>query len=189
MCLLAGIGMIVGWSFFSIKLTLYYMPFYFVGYLYGQHRDRILSNRNGQKMVDVAVTASLAVWIFIMMRYHLYLLSDSGLSIMLRVVCSLIGCIAVCGLCKGLFYNFSLNSFFGGGTAKIGVQATGIYLIHDILLVPFKMEAMPLYQTATGKLLILINWGMTMLLSVITISTLERNKLTKILTLGIGYKR
>ena len=33
--LLAVLGSIIGFSFFSIKLTLYYMPFFINGYLYG----------------------------------------------------------------------------------------------------------------------------------------------------------
>ena len=41
MVLLVGIGAILGLSFFAIKLTLYYMPFYYAGFLYGQFDDRM----------------------------------------------------------------------------------------------------------------------------------------------------
>lgn len=42
MVVLASIGILLGMSFFAIKLTLYYMPFYYLGYLYGQYDARIL---------------------------------------------------------------------------------------------------------------------------------------------------
>ena len=102
---LAGIGLLMGLSFFAIKLTLYYMPFYFAGYLYGQYRDKIFETKWGATVIDVIVVVCLAFWLFIMTRYHLYALPDTGIAIILRVASSITGCIAVCGLCKGLFFN------------------------------------------------------------------------------------
>ncbi len=103
MAAMTGIGFVAGLSFFAIKLTLYYMPFYFAGYLYGQYRDKILETRWGKTTVDVVVAVCLAVWLFIMTRFHLYALPDSGVAIILRAASSITGCVAVCGLCKGLF--------------------------------------------------------------------------------------
>ena len=117
MVVLAGVGLVAGLSFFAIKLTLYYMPFYFAGYLYGQYREKIFEKEWGKTAVDVVVAICLAVWLLIMTRYHLYALPDSGMAIILRAVSSITGCIAVCGLCKGLF-NIAPNSL-GGGTARM----------------------------------------------------------------------
>ncbi|MBQ3969559.1 MAG: acyltransferase family protein [Clostridia bacterium] len=39
--LLAALGKLMGLSFFGIKLTLYYMPWFFLGFLYGVFRDRL----------------------------------------------------------------------------------------------------------------------------------------------------
>lgn len=117
MAVLAGVGFMAGLSFFAIKLTLYYMPFYFVGYLYGQYRDRITETKWGKSALDVLVAVCLAVWLLIMTRYHLYVLSDSGMAIILRAASSITGCVAVSGLCKGLFGN--TKSLLGGGTAQL----------------------------------------------------------------------
>ena len=103
MILLVGIGMVVGLSFFAIKLTLYYMPFYYAGYLYGQIDDKLLSTDKGKKIVDCCVALCFAIWLFIILRFSLYEMSDGGLAIILRAATSLAGCIAVCGLCKGIF--------------------------------------------------------------------------------------
>lgn len=88
MAVLAGIGMLAGLLFFAIKLTLYYMPFYFAGFLYGQYRDKILETRWGKTTVDIVIAVCLAAWLLIMTRFHLYALPDSGMAIVLRAVSS-----------------------------------------------------------------------------------------------------
>ena len=103
MILLVGLGIVVGLSFFAIKLTLYYMPFYYAGYLYGQIDDKLLSTDKGKKIVDCCVALCFAIWLFIILRFSLYEMSDGGFAIILRAATSLAGCIAVCGLCKGIF--------------------------------------------------------------------------------------
>lgn len=103
MVLLVGIGIFLGMSFFAIKLTLYYMPFYYAGFLYGQFDDKILKTENGKKVVDGVIAICFVSWLFVILRYSLYEMSDSGFLIVLRAATSLAGCIAVCGLCKGIF--------------------------------------------------------------------------------------
>jgi len=118
MAVLAEIGFLAGLSFFAIKLTLYYMPFYFAGYLYGQFRDKILEAKRGSTVIDVIVACCVAAWLFILTRYHLYALPDSGIAIVLRAFSSVTGCVAVCGLCKGLFTENAKN-LVGGGISQL----------------------------------------------------------------------
>lgn len=103
MVLLMGIGAILGLSFFAIKLTLYYMPFYYVGFLYGQFDDRMKESEIGKKIIDSVVAICFVVWLFVILRYSIYDMSDGITEIILRVVASLTGCIAICGICKELF--------------------------------------------------------------------------------------
>ena len=103
MVLLVGIGAILGLSFFAIKLTLYYMPFYYAGFLYGQFDDRMKESEIGKKIIDSVVAICFVVWLFVILRFPLYEMSDGGFAIILRAATSLAGCIAVCGLCKGIF--------------------------------------------------------------------------------------
>lgn len=118
MTVLGGIGFCLGISFFAIKLTLYYMPFYYAGYLYGQMDDRLSNIPIGKKLVDCCIALCFALWLFVILRFSLYGMADSGLAIILRASTSLAGCIAVCGLCKGLF------------SLKIGGQWLGWENIH-----------------------------------------------------------
>lgn len=106
MAILAEIGMVMGFSFFAIKLTLYYMPFYYVGYLYGQIDDRFLNTVKGKKTVDCVAALCFATWLFVILRFSLYEMPDSGFAILLRAATSLAGCISICGLLHGIFsYN------------------------------------------------------------------------------------
>lgn len=119
MVLLVGIGAILGLSFFAIKLTLYYMPFYYAGFLYGQFDDRMKESDTGKKMIDSIVAICFAVWLFVILRFPLYEMSDGGFAIILRAVTSLAGCIAVCGLCRGIF-----SSKIRGGVLLHGSEST-----------------------------------------------------------------
>lgn len=118
MVLLVGIGAILGLSFFAIKLTLYYMPFYYAGFLYGQFDDRMKESEIGKKMIDSVVAICFVVWLFVILRFPLYEMSDGGFAIILRAATSLAGCIAVCGLCRGIF-----SSKIGGGYSCMGRRA------------------------------------------------------------------
>ena len=96
MILLVGIGAILGLSFFAIKLTLYYMPFYYAGFLYGQFDDKIKESETGKKIIDSVVAVCFVVWLFVILRFPLYEMSDGGFAIILRAATSLAGYIAVC---------------------------------------------------------------------------------------------
>lgn len=110
MILLVGIGMIMGISFFAIKLTLYYMPFYYAGYLYGQIDDKLMSTKQGKTVVDCCIALCFAIWLYVILRISLYEMSDNGIAIILRAGTSLAGCIAICGLLNGVVAEM------GGGT-------------------------------------------------------------------------
>lgn len=103
MALLGIIAILEGLSFFAIKLTLYYLPFYYIGYLYGQYDDKLLCNERNKKISDGIIAVAFMIWIFVIVNYYLYGMSDRGIDVLLRAITSLSGCIAVCGLCYGIF--------------------------------------------------------------------------------------
>lgn len=111
MALLGIIAILEGLSFFAIKLTLYYLPFYYIGYLYGQYNDKLLCNERNKKISDGIIAVAFIIWIFVIVNYSLYGMSDRGIDVLLRAITSLSGCIAVCGLCYGIF-----SEKIGGGT-------------------------------------------------------------------------
>lgn len=182
MVLLAGIGAVLGLSFFAIKLTLYYMPFYYAGFLYGQFDDRMKESETGKKMIDSVVAICFVMWLFIILRFSLYEMSDGGLAIILRAATSLAGCIAVCGLCKGIF---SEKSVVGGGTlAWVGEHSLEVYLTHYLLLSLIKLDEAPILYSPTGLSMVLVNYMITVALTVMAIVMMSQNVVLRFVLTG-----
>lgn len=81
MFVLTVVGLAAGLAFFAIKLTLYYMPFYYAGYLFGQFDETILAKTMGRKVIDCMIAISFAFWLFITLRFSLYEVSDGVFAI------------------------------------------------------------------------------------------------------------
>ena len=180
MVLLVGIGVILGLSFFAIKLTLYYMPFYYAGFLYGQFDDRMKESETGKKMIDSVVAICFVMWLFVILRFSLYEMSDGGAAIILRAATSLAGCIAVCGLCMGIFSEKS-----GGGTlAWVGEHSLEVYLTHYLLLSLIKLDEAPILYSPTGLSMILVNYMITVALTVMAIVMMSQNAMLRFVLTG-----
>lgn len=177
MVLLVGIGMGMGLSFFAIKLTLYYMPFYYAGYLYGQIDDRLLHSEKGKKVVDCMIAICFAVWLFVILRFSLYEMSDSGLAIILRAATSLAGCIAICGLCNGVYTcgKEKLRGFF----LWAGKRSLEIYMFHGLVLNIFKSNVPIQFSSIQGYVLTISNFVLTVGLCAAIIELLNRNLILK----------
>lgn len=181
MVLLAGIGAVLGLSFFAIKLTLYYMPFYYAGFLYGQFDDRMKESETGKKMIDSVVAICFVMWLFTILRFSLYEMSDGGLAIILRAATSLAGCIAVCGLCKGIF---SEKSVGGGTLAWVGEHSLEVYLTHYLLLSLIKLDEAPILYSPTGLSMVLVNYMITVALTVMAIVMMSQNVVLRFVLTG-----
>lgn len=96
-------GLVMGLDFWGIKLTLYYMSFYFAGYMYRQMEEELAQMKLEETVKEVAIAGCLPLWFFLMNRYNFYSIGDSGFGIiMIRATASLAGCIAICGLVSRL---------------------------------------------------------------------------------------
>lgn len=180
MVLLVGIGAILGLSFFAIKLTLYYMPFYYAGFLYGQFDDRMKESEIGKKIIDSVVAICFVVWLFVILRFPLYEMSDGGFAIILRAATSLAGCIAVCGLCRGIF-----SGKIGGGTlACVGEHSLEVYLTHYLLLSLIKLDEAPILYSPAGLSMVLVNYVITVALTVMAIVMMNQNAVLSFVLTG-----
>lgn len=204
MCGLLGLGLIFGMTFFAIKLTLYYMPFYFVGYLYGQYEDKIKNMKNGKVLMDIVIASSLFIWLYAILRYSVYNMSDSGLEIAIRGFISLTGCIAVCGLCNRFLRKSFLgwDSLDGNGDSIynrqqcveknsysknaiesffywFGKHSLEVYLLHGLFLNILKTKELHLFSSIIGYGLTFGNYILTLLLCYIVITFLRKCDLLK----------
>lgn len=181
MALLAAVGLALGLSFFCIKLTLYYMPFYFVGYIYGKLQDKINEKAKGRWLTQIVVAVSLFAWLAIILRISLYSISDSGMGILVRAFASLTGCIAVCGVISPLFSN---NQIGGGPLSWCGIHSLEIYIVHYYFLTLMKPEMMTNASSILGIITIALNYAVTIILTVLVIKLLNTNRILRTLLFG-----
>lgn len=166
MVALAAIGYVLGLSFFSIKLTLYYLPIYLIGYLYGQLQDTLMAKSYSKTLVNVTIAVCLGLWLAIINRYDFFGGADTPVMIIFRFFTSIIGCTAIIGLFSGIFN--------GGGNYAlqwVGKHSLEVYLSHYLLLNLFHMEQMPVLMSLNGITLMTVNFlttvGQTSLLIII----------------------
>ena len=179
--LLAGIGAVFGISFLGIKLTLYYMPFFFAGYLYGQVREKLMSLNHGKMIIDIGVATSLMVWIVLLMRFNLYEISDTGLGVIIRAVASMTGCIALCGLCKGIFCRNTKEKW---GVYWGGIHSLEIYTSHYLFLNMLKISTKSDAITILGAGAIFLNYVLTMSVVVMIVMLLNQNMFCRLILFG-----
>ena len=179
MAVLAGIGHFTGLSFFSIKLTLYYMPFYFAGYLYGEYQDVLSKKEWYGKVQNILVLFCLLSWLYIIRYFTLFELSDSGLAVILRIFTSLSGCLVLCELFKGIPDN-CLSKYI----SWIGVHSLEIYLAHYLLLNPLKIMNRPPMSSTEGYMCVATNYFVTVGLVSVAVFLLNSNNMTKYVLFG-----
>lgn len=172
---LVGLASMFGLAFLGIKLTLYYMVFFYIGYLFGSFRDSMVRIKNSQQIEDVVIAVSTLIWVVILLRVDLYNISDNAFGIGFRAFSSIAGCIAVCGLLKPFFTRNNL-SLIGKGFEWIGRNSLEVYVLHVFLLSLLKFEVVPNASTLPGVMLILINYMFTLLLVYVLIKVLQSNR-------------
>ena len=156
------------------------MPFYYAGFLYGQFDDRMKESEIGKKIIDSVVATCFVVWLFVILRFPLYEMSDGGFAIILRAVTSMAGCIAVCGLCRGIF-----SSKIRGGTfAWVGEHSLEVYLTHYLLLSLIKSDKVPTLYSPEGLSLVLVNYVITVALTVMAIVMMNPNAVLSFVLTG-----
>ena len=167
--ILGGVGYFVGFSFLCIKLSLYYAPFYLLGFLYGRLIESISSLKDSRIITNVVITISLFVWIALVARYDFY--SEAGVSMtVLRFFTSLMGCVAATGILTSVYKNGGGNLF-----KWAGIHSLEIYLTHYLFLCLFSMGTQPLLFSLDGLVMTSVNYAITMIMVKMVISLSQRN--------------
>lgn len=179
MGLLAGLGFLAGFSFWCIKLTLYYMPFYFLGYLFGCYHDSVKARFS--TAVSVAVAVAALIWITAIIKLDLFALSDTHImDILLRAGVSLCGCVCICGLFKAVKESTPIYRFINW----VGVHSMEVYLLHYYFLNLIVLSTSPAYMTAKGMAVIVVNYAITVIAVVIVAKLLGSNRYLNLALFG-----
>lgn len=121
----------------------------------------------------VAYMLPWAVWSFLVRG-----MSDSGFAIILRAATSLAGCIAVCGLCKGIF-----SSKIGGGLLR-GSESTRWKCTSHTTLSLIKLDKAPILYSPVGLGMVLANYMITVALTVMAIVMVTQNAVLRFVLTG-----
>lgn len=177
MLVLAIIGAAAGMSFLCIKLTLYYMPFFFLGYVYGQYGNRIKP-----QIWEMTIAVSLGIWLAVLTRVDLYTMDETLMGIGIRAISSLMGCIAVSGLVS------NAKAIPGGGDIlkAVGQHSLEIYLVHYLLLNLVRREMVTYWGTLYAGVLTAVNYLLTIALSLMIMKLLNSNAILRKVLFGKG---
>jgi len=180
MSVLAVISLILGLSFLCIKLTLYYMPFFYAGVLFGKNQNNISSLKNYSKFVELFAALSAIMYLLLLVRFNSFYISENLIGIFIRALTSLTGCCFVC---------FSVSKLNLKGLPNrllnfIGQHSLEIYLIHDIFLSIFKLAPIPEFTSIKGLIVCVINYIITLVITITITFLLNANRFLKFLLFG-----
>lgn len=183
MIVLLSIGLRCGISFLGIKLTLYYMPFYYLGYLWGKiTKEKTL---NHTKIYDGIIAISLLIWVFLLRDFNIYKIGESVIGILIRATASITGCIAAVGL--GINLDKSLQDRESNVRKLlewVGKSSLEIYLLHGTVLSLLKFNLLPVFWSVEGIILVFANFVITIVMCVVIISLLKGNKVINKILFG-----
>ena len=169
---LTVVGYLMGLDFFAIKLTLYYLPIYLLGYMYGQIQNWVIARANGKCFINIMIVASFALWLAAINRFDFFAGGDNVMMIIGRFITSSLGCIAVIGL----FINI-----IGGGIFKVlnwtGVHSLEVYLTHYLFLSLVPALHQPVLASMEGMFAIAINYLLTLAMTVMVIKMVQGNSI------------
>lgn len=171
------VGLKAGLSFLNIKLTLYYIPFFFLGYVFASFYGTF---EHGKKfrVVETSVAAlSFVAFVAITLNRNVYYLGESVSEISIRIICSLTGCISVIFFSVKFFEEFKACAWLETlkkGVTVIGRESLGFYLIHYLFLNMIRLPAGTSFYSFEAFETCLMNYILTVLLSAVVIYIINR---------------
>lgn len=180
MVILLGTGICVGMSFLAIKQTLYYMPFYYIGYLFGRNQVPLMSNSFRKSLTDAVIPTALFIWLFLITRFNMFYIKDGGIDVLIRAIASMTGCITVCGLVS----NTATKSDIFRRIGWIGKNSIGVYTVHYLLLNLLTLSQKPVAGTWQGVLIVMLNYLLTIILACAGVALIKQNRWMRLLLLG-----
>lgn len=173
------IGWLIGLNVFAIRYSLYYLPFFCLGYLFAY----VYSDVAGKKWFEVlsaAVVAACGVAFAVLCVKFNVLGSDNSISnIALRIITSLSGCAVI-------FWTISKLPC----TAKVwsvikfyGMHSLELYITHYFFLNLVSAEGIELFS-AFGVPVLLMNYAISIIGSTVLIYVINSNFISKMILLG-----
>lgn len=172
MAILGIIGYFAGINFFAIKYSLYYFPFFTLGYIYGQIQDSLSCRPRMRHLQDIIIAISLPIFIFLALRYDFYSCEDSPMMILNRFLASVTGSIVIIHcISKGTtLARHSILRLFH----LAGIYSLEIYLIHFLFLNIISQITIYSVYSLQGASLVILNLILALAFTATTIFILKK---------------
>ena len=159
------------------------MIFWYLGFLYGKFEESLHSLSGADKIADGVVAVALLVYIVIVRTIDFFTLNDNVISIAIRAITSLLGCIGISGVTAKMVNNQS------GSKVKSFLQLVGnytmeIYLLHYLTLNLFILPQFPESKTLPGFFLVIVNFTITVVVTLFSSIVLTSNPIVSQILFG-----
>lgn len=181
------IGLKMGLSFFNIKLTLYYVPYFFLGYIFSSFYELFKNKKAFHLVQTIVVALSFIIFITISASCNIFFLDESFSGIVIRMICSLTGCISVIYFAVRFFEEFKsclLIERIKSCITVIGRESLGFYLIHYMFLNIIRLPAGTSFYSFEAFETCLVNYILTIILSAAMIYVINLNIMLKTILFG-----
>ena len=151
---LGVLGKLVGMHLLAIKYTLYYIPYFCLGYLFGAFDDEINALKHYNMISAIIASLFVVVYSILILQFNIHGMPDNPLNILIRGVISLTGCVV-------LFYVVTQSNCNGKITRFLchcGKHSLEIYLVHYCFLKFINTDAMVL-NSVHGVVALVINYA------------------------------
>lgn len=180
--ILVMIGLIADFEFLGIKYSLYYLPFFLSGYLYGCISGELVQQKWIENIKQAAFLPAITIFVYIIINYNTYLAPDTPIYILIRILASLAGCVVVFLVVSDVMVRFSGN--LKKLLVLVGQHSLELYVIHyfchPIVHTVFKSQLL----SVDGMTIFLMNFVLMVFFAVIISYVLSANKWSRLILFG-----
>jgi len=176
--LLAVIGKVVGLQTLAIKLTLYYLPFFCLGYYVNRFGRKFLSNHLLSKIINIGIVVVFVVYSILITRYSVIGMPDTLRWIALRVLISLLGCLIVFYVVNALKQS-KIPKLLG----FVGKNSLELYVVHYFFLNLLSCTNLSIFS-GQGTITLILNFAICLIFSGLIIYIIKLNKYSNAIFFG-----
>lgn len=178
-------GIVFGLNFLAVKLILYYLPFYYIGYIISM-LDSYLNVSSekcakAKQIKTIIFVPILIVYLFVVYHHNLNTGADTIINIIIRFIASLFGSFVVCWGVSVLVKN---DGKITQTLINFGTHSLELYLIHGLFLSLIESSSKPLFTSLNGIILCIVNFAVMITLSAVLITAISSNKYSKFVFFG-----
>ena len=170
------IGRFVGFELLGIKLIVYYIPFYTLGFIFGKLIGESFKVNHHILANMVSFICGL-IWLALIINFNLYSMDETLLNIAIRYCASTAGCVAFCWAIVNIYTH--LNEKISKQLIWIGKHTLEIYVMHDLLLGYFKITDVYTFASSEAFIVIILNFIVVFGLTVAITWIIENNKVAR----------